>query len=153
MPSALETTVQQEYTSAMKARDASRVAALRLLMTEIKNAKIAKRSDLTDDDVLAVVKREVKKRKEAAEAFRSGNRVAQAAAEEAELAVLQAYLPQQLTGEELNSLVEKILKKEPTAGPADFGAVMKKVMSEAGNRVDGSAVAAAVRSRLSSRAS
>lgn len=153
MPSALEITVQQEYTSAMKARDASRVAALRLLITEIKNAKIAKRSDLTDDDVLTVVKREVKKRKEAAEAFRSGNRAEQAAAEEAELAVLRVYLPQQLSGDELNDLVEKILKEEPTAGPADFGTIMKRVMSEAGNRVDGSTAAAAVRSRLSGRSS
>ncbi len=151
MSNTLAAQVQQDYIQAMKARDAGRVAALRLLITEIKNAKIAKRSDLANDDVLAVVKREVKKRKEAAEAFKTGGRTEQAAAEEAELAVLQTYLPQQLSGEELDSLVEQTLKEEPNAGPADFGRIMQRIMSDIGNRADGSAVAAAVRSRLSSR--
>lgn len=152
MPTALASQVQQDYATAMKARATQRVAALRMLMNAMKNAQITKRAELTDDDILAVVKREAKKRKEAAEAFRSGGRQEQAEAEEAELAVLQTYLPQQMSDDELLSLVEKVLSEEPTAGPADFGTIMKRVMSEAGNRADGGTVAAAVKARLSNHA-
>lgn len=138
-------------TVAMKARDTIRVGALRMLTTEIKNAKIAKREDLSDDDVLAVLKREAKKRKEAAEAFHNGNRQEQAASEEAELAIVQEYLPQQMSETEVAAIVESVLAEEPNATKQDFGRIMKLVMIKANNRADGSTVSAAVRSALEKR--
>lgn len=151
MPSPLEERIHHDMTVAMKARDTIRVGALRMLTTEIKNAKIAKREDLSDDDVLAVLKREAKKRKEAAEAFHNGNRQEQAASEEAELAIVQEYLPQQMSETEVAAIVESVLAEEPNATKQDFGRIMKLVMIKANNRADGSTVSAAVRSALEKR--
>ncbi len=133
---------------AMKARESDRVGLIRLLLADLKNARIQKGSELTDADAIAVLKRGVKMRMESIEQFRRGGREDLAVKEEREVALLRPYLPEQLTGEALAAAVDEAVRSAGATGIKDLGAVMKLVLAAHGARVDGKEVQALVRARL-----
>jgi uncharacterized protein YqeY len=147
----LKDRLRADLTAAMKARDELRSATLRMALTAITNEEVAGASArvLTDDEVLKVLGREAKKRREAAEAFAGAGRAEQAAREEAEGAVIAEYLPAQLSDEELNALVAAAVAESGAEGPRAMGAVMKVLTPRVAGRADGARVAAAVKAALS----
>lgn len=151
----LQERIQQDLTSAMKARDRERMNALRMIVAEVKNAAVEKglgpQGELADDEVERILTREVKRRREAASSYREGGREDRATSEEAEAEVYTAYLPEQLGDDELISVIEGAMEEVGAEGPQDMGKVMGRVMSEVGNRADGQRVSAAVKSRLMRR--
>lgn len=142
--------VQNNLKQAQLARDETTVSTLRLLLSEVKNAEIAKGGELSDEDVVSVIQREVKKRKEAAEGFRKGGREEQAQKEESELNILQSYLPAQLGNEELTKIIEGTINEVGAKSVVDMGRVMGVVMGKVKGQADGEVVSALVREKLSS---
>jgi uncharacterized protein YqeY len=142
--------LQSDLTTAMKARDELTVAVLRSAIAGVKEARVAgaETRELTDDDVLAVLGREAKKRDEAATAFADAGRAESAARERAEGEVLARYLPAALTDDEVAALVDRVLADGGFSSPKDMGPAMKAVQAEVAGRADGKAVATLVKSRL-----
>jgi uncharacterized protein len=147
----LKERLRADLNAAMRARDQVRMRTLRLALTSITNEEVAGASarDLTDDEVLKVLTREARKRREAAEAFSAAGRSDQAAAERAEGDVLASYLPAQLSDDELAALVDAAIAETGASGMASLGQVMKTVTPRVAGRADGARVAAEVRRRLS----
>ena len=148
----LKERLRADLNTAMRARDQVRMRTLRLALTSITNEEVAGplARDLTDDEVLRVLTREAKKRREAAEAFSAAGRSDQAAAERAEGDVLAGSLPVQLSDDELAALVDAAIAETGASGPSGLGQVMKTVTPRVAGRADGVRVAAEVRRRLSS---
>ena len=146
----LKDRLKDDLTTSMKARDELRTATLRMVLTAIGNEEVAGKAarSLSADEELTVVTREAKKRREAAEAFRSGGAEDRAARELAEEQVLAAYLPTQLSDDELAALVAAAVAETGASGPRAMGAVMKAVGPQVSGRAEGSRVAAAVRAAL-----
>ena len=140
--------ISDEMRAAMKAREQTRVSTLRMLMASMKNTQVEKGHELSDDEVLEVVAREAKRRRESMEAFEKGGRSELVEKEGAELAVLEAYLPEQLGEDELGALVDEAIAETGASSPKEMGAVMKVVMGKVKGRADGAAVSAMVRARL-----
>jgi uncharacterized protein YqeY len=136
--------VRTDMTGAMKAGEKVRVGALRLVLSELQKA--AKEGDA---DELAVLRRERKRRLDAAEQFRGGGRPELADQEESEARLIEGYLPAELGDAELDGLVAAAIDETGAASPKDLGQVMKAVMSRVGGRADGKRVSARVRERLS----
>ncbi len=133
---------------AMKAKDALRLSVVRMLKSAVKYREIELMKSLDDAGVLQVVGSEVKRRRDAIEQYRQGGREDLASKEEAELRILQAYLPRQLSPEELAKLVDGAIARVGARGPKDMGKVMKEVLREAQGAADGKEVAALVQQRL-----
>ena len=131
-------------TTAMKAREPDRVGALRLLLSELQKAEKE-----GSDDELAVLRRERKRRLEAAAQFRDGQRPELAEREESEARLIEHYLPAELDDSELDALINDAIAETSPAGPHDMGKVMKAVMAKAGGRADGKRASARVREALS----
>jgi uncharacterized protein YqeY len=148
----LKERLRTDLNSAIRARDQVRMRTLRLALTSITNEEVAGPSarELSDDEVVRVLTREAKKRREAAEAFSAAGRTDQAAAEVAEGEVLAGYLPAQLTDGELAALVDAAIAETGASGVSGLGQVMKTVTPRVAGRADGARVAAEVRRRLSS---
>jgi uncharacterized protein YqeY len=151
--SELKDRLQADLTSAIRARDEVTTATLRMALAAITTEEVAGSSarQLSDDEVLKVLAREAKKRREAAEAFAEGGRAEQAERERAEGEVLADYLPKQLTDEELEALVGEAVEEARASGaegPRAMGAVMKLVNPKVAGRAEGGRVAAAVKKRL-----
>lgn len=151
---ALKDQIRTDMTKAMKERDKDKLAALRMLLSAIGTAETeGSAHELSDDEVLELVGREVKKRKEAAEAFASGGRDESAAAELAEAEVLSAYLPAQLSDAEIEQIVRAAVadvaaQTGEQPGMRQMGQVMKAANAEVAGRAEGARVAAAVKSAL-----
>ena len=147
---ALKDRLQSDLTSAMKARDELTTATLRMVLTAVGNEEVAGKAarELSDDEVLKVVAREARKRREAATAFREGGRVDRADRELAEEQVLARYLPTQLSDDELAALVRDAVAETGATGPQGMGAVMKVLGPRVAGRAEGGRVAAAVRAQL-----
>ena len=135
--------VRGDMTSAMKAGEKDRVGALRLVLSELQKAQ----KDGNGDD-LAVLRRERKRRLEAAEQFRGGGRPELAEQEEAEAKIIEGYLPAELDDSELDAMVAAAIAETGASGPKDMGQVMKAVMARAGGRADGKRASARVREAL-----
>lgn len=135
--------VQQDLKDAMRAREKQRVGRLRLILSELQKA--AKEGE---GDELAVLRRERKRRVEAARAFREGGRDDLAAGEEAEAELIAAYLPAELSDEELRQLVERAVADSGASSPREMGAAMKSAMALVAGRADGKRVSALVRAAL-----
>ncbi|MGH9168748.1 MAG: GatB/YqeY domain-containing protein [Acidimicrobiia bacterium] len=133
---------------ALKAGDRPRLATLRLLAAAVKNREVELRHELTEAELVEVAGREVKRRQEAAEAFEKGGRPELAEKERAEQVILEAYLPEQLSDQELGRAVDEAIAATGASGPNDVGKVMGQVMARHKGRVDGSAVNRLVRERL-----
>jgi uncharacterized protein len=146
----LKEQLRDDLTAAMKARDETRTRTLRMALTSITKEEVSGDSarDLSDDEVLKILGREAKRRREAAEAFAKAGRPDQAGAERAEEEVIAAYLPAQLSDDELAALVAAAIAETGATGPAGIGQVMKVVTPKVAGRADGSRVAALVRSQL-----
>jgi uncharacterized protein len=146
----LKDQLRADLTTAMKARDDTRTRTLRMALTSISNEEVsgAAARDLSDDEVLKILTREAKRRREAATAFADAGRDEQAAAERAEEHVLAGYLPAQLDDDELTSLVAAAIADTGASGPASMGTVMKVVTAQVAGRAEGSRVAAVVRGQL-----
>lgn len=148
----LQQQISDDLRAAMKARDRARTGALRMLLASLKNAAVAEGSgpqgELSDESVVKLVQTETKRRREAAGAFRDAGREEQAAAEEAEAAVYEAYLPAQLSDDQLAGIVDEAIAEVGAEGPQDMGQVMKTAMPRVGGQADGSRVSAMVKARL-----
>ncbi len=146
----LKEQLHTDMTTAMKARDEVRLATLRMALTAVTNEEVAGKQsrELSDDDVLKVLARELKKRKEAAAAFNDAGQPDRAAAEMSEASVLEAYLPAQLADDELTALVTTAVAESGASGPQGMGAVMKLVQPKIAGRADGGRVAAEVKRQL-----
>lgn len=148
--SALKDRLQADLTAAMKARDELRAATLRMLLTAVKNEEVAGKAarELDDAQVVTVLTREAKKRREAAEAFADGGRPERAERERAEGEVIAEYLPAQLGDDELRGLVTAAIAETGAAGPGGMGQVMKVLTPRVAGRAEGGRVAAEVRRQL-----
>ena len=146
----LKERLRADLNSAMRARDQVRMRTLRMALSSITNEEVAGTSarELSDDEVMKVLTREARKRREAAEAFGGAGREAQAAAERAEGEVLAGYLPAQLSDEELSALVTAAIADTGASGIQGMGQVMKTLTPRVAGRADGARVAAEVRRRL-----
>lgn len=146
----LKQRLRADLTAAMKSRDEVRTRTLRMVLTSVTNEEVAGKAarDLTDDEVLRVIAREAKRRREAAEAFDTAGRRDQAAAERAEGDVLGGYLPVQLSDAELADIVTRVIAESGASGTAAMGQVMKAVTPLVAGRAEGGRMAAEVRRGL-----
>jgi len=135
--------VQDDVKAAMKAGDRERVATLRLVLSELQKAEKE-----GGDDEVAVLRRERKRRHEAATAYREAGRDELAEAEEAEAAVIEEYLPAELSDDELAVIVDEAIAESGAESPAEMGAVMKIAMGKAAGRADGARVSSMAKERL-----
>ena len=147
----LKERLRADLNAAMRARDQVRMRTLRMALSSITNEEVAGASarQLSDEEVMKVLTREARKRREAAEAFGAAGRDDQAAAERAEGEVLAGYLPAQLSDDELSALVAAAIAETGAAGVRGMGQVMKTLTPQIAGRADGARVAAEVRRRLS----
>ena len=141
-------TLEQEVREAMLARDNDRRDALRLILSSLKSAEKDLQRPLSDEEELQVLQRERKKRHEAADAFRSAGREEQAAKEEGELAILEEFMPEPLSEEQLDQIVDDAIAENKATSMRDMGRVMADVMPQIAGRADGSAVSQLVREKL-----
>lgn len=144
----LKARLAEDLRAAMKAQERLRLGALRMLATSVKNREVELGHPLTDDEFVEVATREVKRRREAIEAYEGAGRADRADAERAEMEVLQAYVPEGLDPAAVDALVTEAIEATGASGPGDLGGVMGYVMGKAKGRVDGKEVQAAVRARL-----
>jgi uncharacterized protein YqeY len=133
----------------MKSKDGNRVSVLRFLLSSIQNREIEKKDALDDDEVLSEISSSAKRRRESIEAFKEGDRADLVEKEEAELAVLQEYLPEQLSPDEIRGVVEEVVKAVGAESASDLGKVMKELMPRLRGRADGKLVNEIVRQVLS----
>ncbi|MFD4562135.1 GatB/YqeY domain-containing protein [Streptomyces sp. NPDC058469] len=153
MTTTLKSKLQEDLNTAIKAQDKLRSSTLRLTLTAITKEEVAgkEKRELSDDEVLKVITKEAKKRREAADAFAQGGRPEQAAQETAEGEILAGYLPKQLGDEELTAIVTQAVEEAKAAGaegPRAMGAVMKIVNPKVAGLAEGGRVAAVVKKLL-----
>lgn len=141
--------VEQDWKDALRAHRRDEVNVLRLIRTELQYAAKDKQAELTDAEEVVVLERMLKKRREALELYRQGGRSDMVAQEEAEMAVIERYLPRSLGRDEVLPIIEEVIRQTGARGPQDFGRVMGGVMQRLrGQRVDGAQVRAWVEERL-----
>ena len=141
----LQERIQQEIKAAMLAKDADKLGTLRLLKSAIGYAQIEKKTDsLPDADVMAIIQREVKKRRDSAEQFTTGGRPELADKELKEIVVLETLLPRQLSAEELEQLVRATIQETGATSKKDMGGVMKSVQAKVAGRADGKTISTLV---------
>jgi len=140
--------IDDELKDAMRARDAERRDALRLILNSLKSSQKELQRPLSEEEELQVLQRERKRRVEAAEAFRKGGREEQAAAEERELEILEEFMPEPLSEDEVEEIVDDVIAEVGATSMADLGRVMADVMPQIAGRADGSQVSQIVREKL-----
>ena len=133
----LKQQISDDVRQAMKSGDTVRRSILRLLLSAISNAEIAKRSSLKEGDILGIIAKEAKQHQESIAAFKQGNRADLVAKEEAELVILQEYLPQPLTRAEIEETARRIIREVGAEGPHDKGKVMSQIIAELKGKADG----------------
>lgn len=136
----LKERLMDDLKTAMRAQDTPRKEAIRMVRAAIGNAEIAAQRELREDEVLALVAREIKMRNEAIEMFRQGHRDDLVTQEEAQVIILKQYLPQQLSREEIELVVRGIVEQLGAAGPNQLGAVMREAMAQLKGKADGQLV-------------
>ena len=140
--------IRQDMMAAAKSGERLKCNVLRQLLAAMRNAEIAKRTELADEDVLKVIAREIKRREEAAEHYRRGGRGELAEQEEQEAGILRAYLPPQLSESELKEEAERVIREVDARGPDDFGRVMGALMARVKGRASGEKAQQVVRALL-----
>ena len=140
--------ISQDMKAAMKERDRGRLGALRMLGAALKNGEIEAGRPLTEEEEQVVLRRQLKQREESAEAFLKAGREERAASESAEAEIVREYLPEPLSAEELEQIVDEALRETDATGMKDMGAVMGRAMALAEGRAEGRELAALVRGRL-----
>ncbi len=144
----LKSQITEDMKSAMKAGEKDRLKVVRLIMAAIKQVEVDKRVELDDAGVLAVLDKMVKQRRDSVEQFEKGNREDLAAIERAEIEVLEKYLPEQLSDEDLAALIDEVIAATGAESIRDMGKVMGQMKAKAAGRADMGAVGAAVKARL-----
>ena len=141
--------LEEDMKTAMKAGDKAKLSVIRMLRSDLTNARIAKGEDLTDEQEQKVLASYAKKRKEAMDLYNEAGRKDFADKEEYEYKLVLSYLPEQLGEDELTAIIESKIEETGATGPQDFGRVMKAVMMAAGGRADGATVSGLVKKILS----
>jgi uncharacterized protein YqeY len=148
----LEDKIGQDYVLAMKARDSFRSSVLSFLRAGVKNVKVDKRLEaVSDEDVIAVIKKQAKQRQDSINQFKAGNRADLVEKEEKELVILKEYLPQEMSPEQLKSIVDEIIATSGANSIKDMGRVMKDVLARCAGKADNQTVSALVKERLTSK--
>jgi uncharacterized protein YqeY len=142
--------LNDDLKQAMRGGDNIRRSVVRLVMAAIKNAEIARQTTLEDADILGIIAKEARQRQESIDAFKQGNRQDLVDREEKELAILQEYLPQQMTHDEIIEAARKIIEEVEASGPRDKGKVMPKLIAQLKGRADGREINAVVTELLGS---
>ena len=150
MVAVLKQKLTDDLKQALRDGDKVKRSVIRLVMSAIKNAEIARQAELDDGSILGVIAKEVRQRLESIEAFNQGNRQDLVAQEEAELAILQRYQPEQLTREEVIVEARRVIEEVGAQGPADKGKVMSKLIAQLKGKADGREINAVVTELLSS---
>ena len=145
--------IDEDLKAAARAKDAPRLGTIRMLKSQMKYREIEKGSALDEGDIVSVIGSMIKQRKDSASQYTAGGRPELAAKENAEIAILEAYLPRQLSDEELQALVRESVAAAGAKGPKDMGAVMRALMPKIAGRAEGKRVSDAVKSALSKPAS
>jgi uncharacterized protein YqeY len=148
---ALKEQLDADLKAAMRDKDALRLSVIRMLKSAVKYREIELMKPLDDAGVLTVIGSLVKQRRDSVEQYKAGNRQDLVDKEEAEIAILQGWLPQQLTADELRAKVDDAIAKTGAQGPKDMGAVMKALMPEVQGKAEGKAVSDMVKARLSAK--
>ena len=146
----MQNKLRDDLKTAMKSRDKVQVNTIRMLLSSIKNEQIVKGGDLSDDDYIGLLTREAKKRREAANLFREGGRDEMAAGEEAELAIIQTYLPKAMEESEVREIIAALIAQTGASQMAEMGKVMGPLMGRIRGKFDGKRASAMVREALSS---
>jgi len=146
---ALKHRINEEMKTAMRARDRARLSTIRLLLAAIKQKEVDERIEVSDADIVAIIERMIKQRRESIAQFDAGGRPDLSASERAEIEVLQAYMPQQLSVNEVEAMIETVVAETGASGPAAIGAVMSALKPKLAGRADMAQVAAKVKARLS----
>ena len=144
MESNLAKRLNEDLKQAIRGGDTVKRSGIRLVLAAVQNAEIARQADLEDGDVLGIIAKEARQREESIEAFKQGNRQDLVAQEEAELAILQDYLPQQMTRDEVIAEAKKIIAEVGAQGPSDKGKVMPRLIAQLKGRADGREINAVV---------
>ena len=147
----LKEKLQNDLTAAMRSRDEVKSSTIRMVLTAIKNEEVSGKEarDLTDAEIITVLSREAKKRREAAEAFEQAGAADRAAAEKAEGVVISEYLPKQLSETEIKELIAAAIAETGASGPAQMGLVMKSLQPKIAGKADGGLVSSLVKAALS----
>lgn len=140
--------IEKDLNNALKAGDSQVVSVLRLVRSSLANARIEK-GELSDQDVVKVLQKEAKQRRDSIKSYEDGNRHDLATKEKAELEIIERYLPKQLSDEELEAIVDRAISETGASSPADIGKVMGVVAPKVAGQADGGRVAGLVRSKLS----
>jgi len=141
--------ISKDFVQAMKSKDALTVSVLKMLKSQIKYREIDNREkQVTDEDVVEIIGKEIKKHEESIEMYRTGSREDLAKKEEEELKILKGYLPRQMTEEEVTAFVSEAIVKLGAEGPKDFGRVMKEVMTALRGKADGAVIKRTVEESL-----
>ena len=141
--------MEEDLRNSLKNRNGVVTSTLRLLISEIKNARIAKGKDLTEEEITSVVQKSAKQHKESIEAFEKANRDELVDREKAELEVLKKYLPEQITSQEVERIVDEVISQTGAATIVDIGKVMAGVMGKLKGQADGNLVSEIVKTKLS----
>jgi len=145
----LKDRIESDLTNALKNKDAAKVSTLRFLKSAMQNLAIEKRKDLEDSDIISVIKKQVKQRKDSIEGFRQGNRMDLVRKEELEHEILTSYLPEEISRENIILIVKEAIVELSAGSLKDMGSVIKLVMAKAKGQADGSMVSAIVKEELS----
>jgi len=140
--------IQQNLKAAQFAKDELQVSVLRMLMSELKYAEINKASDLTDEEILSIIQKELKKRRDSIAAFTQAGRTELADKEKAEAVILETYLPAQMSDEELTDIVRQTITDLGASSMADMGKVIGQVMTKTQGLADGSRISGLVKQEL-----
>ena len=150
MEASLKERLSGDLKQAMKGGDKVKRSVIRLVLSAVHNAEIARRTELAGNDILGIIAKEARQRQESIEAFRQGSRHDLVAQEEAELAVLQGYLPQQITRDEIIAEARRVIEEVGAQGASDKGKVMPKLIAQLKGKADGREVNEVVTELLSS---
>jgi len=145
----LKDRIESDLKNALKNKDAVKVSTLRFLKSAMQNLAIEKRKDLEDSDIISVIKRQVKQRKDSIEGFKQGNRMDLVRKEELEHGILTSYLPEEISRENIILIVKEAIAESSAGSLKDMGSVIKLVMAKAKGQADGSMVSATVKEELS----
>ncbi len=144
----LESQIKDDYKTALKSKEKLIVSVLRMLIADIKNVAIEKKDELNDEEITQAITKAVKQRKDAIASFKEGGRAELADKEEKEIEILQKYLPEQLSEDEIAKVADEVIKSTGASSAADFGKVMGAVMSKLKGQADGQVVNKVVKEKL-----
>jgi uncharacterized protein YqeY len=144
----LKAQISEDMKSAMRAKDSTRLGTIRLLQAALKQREVDERVDLTDADVISVIEKMLKQRRDSIKAYESANRTDLADVEKAEVAVLQTYLPKQLTDEEVAEILEKVVAETGAASMKDMGKVMGAIKPLVAGKADMGKISGLIKARL-----